>query len=143
MAAKSLCLFNKFGFCRYQDLCRSQHVNEICAEKSCEIEKCQKRHPKLCRFFRDYGRCKFNSYCKFKHAISEPNVLSKLQQQISTMESIIDKLQQENNNLSSRIMELEQKLVDWPLESFPDPSASADIVPQLDGHDDMMLKTLS
>ena len=30
MAHEVLCLFNKFGFCKYQDRCRKKHTNEIC-----------------------------------------------------------------------------------------------------------------
>ena len=80
--------------------------------------------------------------------ISEPDVssqleLNNLQQQISTMESIMNRLQQENNNLSTRIMMLEQKLEDCSFESLSDPSVSTDIVPQLDGHDDLKLNTPS
>ena len=26
-----------------------------------------KRHPRRCSWFQEYGRCKFTSFCKFKH----------------------------------------------------------------------------
>ena len=27
----------------------------------------KKRHPKICNWYQQYGRCKFTSFCKFKH----------------------------------------------------------------------------
>ena len=29
--------------------------------------KCDKRHPKICKYQRDYGRCKFTEYCSFNY----------------------------------------------------------------------------
>jgi hypothetical protein len=66
MAAPTLCLFNKFGYCKYNETCRKHHVNEKCKDNTCDISKCKLRHPKLCKFFRNYGYCKF-SPCAFKH----------------------------------------------------------------------------
>ena len=43
------------------------HISEICTNSSCEIARCNLRHPKVCKFFRDYKRCKFGEYCYFLH----------------------------------------------------------------------------
>ena len=40
MATLVICKFNKYGYCRYQD---------------------------ICKFFREYGLCKFGEWCKFTH----------------------------------------------------------------------------
>ena len=66
MGAPTLCLFNKFGYCKYNETCRKHHVKEICQSKACDISKCKLRHPKLCKFFRNQGMCKFSPYA-FKH----------------------------------------------------------------------------
>ena len=67
MAAENTCLHNKFGHCRYRDTCRHRHIQEICENSTCEIHNCEKRHPRECRFWNVYNRCKFGDFCSFKH----------------------------------------------------------------------------
>ena len=59
-------MFNKFGYWKYATNCRKRHIETICEDNSCD-EKCENRHPKLCRYFDTYQRCKFGDYCRFKH----------------------------------------------------------------------------
>ena len=73
MAYEDLCLFNKFGYCKYLDTCRKRHTKEVCENSNCEVNKCGKRHPKPCRFYLEYGRCKFGEYCYYKHDKSDAN----------------------------------------------------------------------
>ena len=40
---------------------------KICIENSCNIFDCEKRHPRVCTWYQEYGRCKFTSFCKFRH----------------------------------------------------------------------------
>ena len=35
------------------------------------------RHPRECKYYQRFGRCKFNSYCLFKHSESAPAIESK------------------------------------------------------------------
>ena len=37
MATQNICNFNKFGFCKFRDRCRKQHVNDKCENSSCDI----------------------------------------------------------------------------------------------------------
>ena len=67
MASKFICRKNKFGYCWYGEKCKNKHVNELCKNKNCEIFSCEKRHPKTCKYKRDYGYCKFQEYCRFNH----------------------------------------------------------------------------
>ena len=69
-AAQIVCSFNKFGYCKFRNNCRKMHVNEHCENELCEIRTCRLRHPKPCRYFRDFRRCKFSN-CKFKHIVLE------------------------------------------------------------------------
>ena len=32
-----------------------------------EIETCSRRHPRICRYLRENGYCKFSEYCLFEH----------------------------------------------------------------------------
>ena len=78
MAAPSVCLCNKFGYCKHKELCRKQHVNDICENVSCELSLCIWRHPKTCKYYRELGRCKFDP-CAFKHVGN--NSLDKLNEE--------------------------------------------------------------
>jgi hypothetical protein len=67
MATQSVCVFNKYGFCKYLETCRNYHEKKICEISQCEVRKCPLRHPKICKFYRDNGYCKFGEFCYFSH----------------------------------------------------------------------------
>ena len=77
MASQNVCRYFRFGHCKYKERCRLQHVKEFCENQSCEIRSCSLRHPKACKYFRDYNRCKFGEYCDFKHVEKEITLSSK------------------------------------------------------------------
>ena len=114
MAAPTLCLFNKFGYCKFGERCRRHHINEICEESSCEIFHCRQRHPKNCKFYRNYGRCKF-SPCAFKHeVVTEKNDTVKLMKEmkvisdkLADLESAIIEKNQQIEEMSAKIQRLE------------------------------------
>ena len=66
MAVQNVCRYNKFGYCRFGEICRKHHVDEVCVDSSCDPSNCDKRHPKECKYYKNYNRCKFNP-CKFLH----------------------------------------------------------------------------
>ena len=65
--SETICRFNKTGFCKYAARCRKQHVMDICQNLSCYLATCVKRHPRVCKFFLSYGRCKFDNSCAYLH----------------------------------------------------------------------------
>ena len=67
MADQNICRYNKFGHCKFQGKCNKSHINEVCNIPSCEISKCRSRHPNMCTYFRDYGKCKFGDWCSYQH----------------------------------------------------------------------------
>ena len=71
MATENVCLFNKFGFCKFLDRCKYRHEQRICENGNCEIEKCSLRHPKNCRYWKEFRMCKFGDYCFFNHKIND------------------------------------------------------------------------
>ena len=66
---QNVCVFNKYGYCKFRLTCRKQHILEICPNQNCEILRCSLRHPKICRYFRDFGMCKFGEWCLFRHEL--------------------------------------------------------------------------
>ena len=101
---QAICFKNKFGYCRYSDSCRFKHVTIVCDDGQCQIQNCEKRHPKICRYYRDYRRCKFTIGCKYKHE-NPYDFFHKLEKEI-------DKIKKNNpiNAKESHIKLLEDKL---------------------------------
>ena len=66
MAAQSVCSFYRFGYCKHKEFCRKRHVKETCENLSCDTSNCIMRHPKVCKWYRDYQKCKFDP-CLFLH----------------------------------------------------------------------------
>ena len=69
MATQNLCRFNKYGFCRYEERCRKYHEKNLCENAHCVVKECLLRHPKICKYLRDYGYCKFGEWCYFSHKL--------------------------------------------------------------------------
>ena len=57
----------KTQICMHGDKCRYRHVDVLCVDKDCNVFKCEKRHPKICNYFRDFGQCKLTTFCRYKH----------------------------------------------------------------------------
>ena len=113
--ATSICNFFKFGFCRYGLTCRRKHVVEVCSDASCMIENCEKRHPRVCKYYREYRRCKFGEFCCYKHILeSESQILEcqELENKIAALESIIESIRNEKAILASKVSNLEERLQD-------------------------------
>ena len=118
MASKFICRTNKFGYCWYGEKCKNKHVNELCEKRNCEIFNCEKRHPKICKYKRDYGYCKFKEYCKFSHEKPEDimkfiekfeiiekqmKVLESRNSSEKTIDSISDIFEKKLKNLESKV----------------------------------------
>ena len=104
-----ICMFNKFGFCKIGENCRKIHLVEICLKDVCEARKCDKRHPRPCKFYNQKGFCRFENNCKFSHkpnkTIQEQNLkiealetktemlLRMIEEQKATIESLKAKME--------------------------------------------------
>ena len=97
MAAQNVCKYNKLGFCKFKDTCKTLHVNEKCENSSCDISTCSLRHPKVCKYYREYNRCKFSDRCAYVHVEKDND---------------LEKLKIENERILLKIWELEKVIVD-------------------------------
>ena len=70
MATQNVCKWNKYGYCKHGEMCRKSHVKEICENSECDVSMCTFRHPKTCKYYRDYRKCKFDP-CMFLHVEKE------------------------------------------------------------------------
>ena len=111
MAGEIVCLFNKFGHCKYQDRCRKRHVQSICERTQCEIAKCSERHPRECNYFKEFGRCKFGMYCSFKHKSSIRETCENLVKELDNVKAKLKALENEMRKKNDEI-EAVLKMID-------------------------------
>ena len=66
-----LCLKAKLGYCKYgRNKCDKIHVTELCDKnENCKEKYCDKRHPRMCRYYEEYKICKYGSYCAYSHSV--------------------------------------------------------------------------
>ena len=108
---------NKYGYCKCGETCRYLHVNYLCERSDCEIYRCEKRHPRECKYWREYRRCKFNEFCSYSHK-EEHNTekaacdtyASDLEHMKSEIE-IIEKLIDETNKEIKELEKLDEKFL--------------------------------
>ena len=104
MDLNQICLFNKFGHCRFRDACRKRHISDICEINDCEISECSRRHPRECRYWNEYGRCKFSDFCSFKHKpLDTFETNDNLDKELTTLK---EKLEISKNFLLRKIVKL-------------------------------------
>ena len=89
----------------YGETCRYRHIEEICCDQKCSVFNCEKRHPKICNFNREFGRCKFTTYCKYSHnkqtdVAENSDKIKEIEKKLITIETIAkQKTPVENNAL--------------------------------------------
>ena len=102
-----ICIYNKFGFCKYKERCRNQHCQETCEQLSgCKsIKICSKRHPKVCRRFASAKGCRFeNDECAYHHPQqSKSAVNTDLNVKVEAMEIVINKMVLKIFNLETEL----------------------------------------
>ena len=95
MAAQNVCHYNKFGFCKYKERCLQIHIDDLCDDFDCDAKMCNRRHPRECKYFRYYKRCKFDP-CKFTH--------------IDNVSENFDQIRKIKDNIDVKIAEIDDKI---------------------------------
>ena len=109
--SEEVCLYNKFGFCKFRESCRRQHCEETCKEEHCEDKNlCQKRHPKICRKFLSEKGCRFGSECSYKHLSSCPSPKQKddLTVKVELLTSVVEQMAKKIILLETEVGELKK-----------------------------------
>ena len=81
-----VCKHNQTGFCKHGEKCFKKHANKKCPSKEYNDRMCIFRHPKLCKYYVQTGKCKFTEDCAFAHEESE--VVKRLLKLESEMEKL-------------------------------------------------------
>ena len=157
--SENICKFNQSGFCKFQSHCRKQHIMDICKNIECGMVTCIHRHPRVCRYFINFGRCKFNESCAFLHKSDDKvselrreqekeveklrQEVKELQMQVNDLRNIVNQLMNSPNQTSSDLQVTRSSLLKSTLASNhsnlsincrSNPPTNLDqVIPQLDG----------
>ena len=100
----SFCKHFKFGYCKFGEKCRKRHLKETCQTNDCNSKICNKRHPKICKFFSVNQVCKFGEACCYKHKLNATH--SNLLEEISALHAIISSMKDSIQALEDDILRL-------------------------------------
>ena len=123
MAGKQvICLYFKFGHCKFGEQCRKQHLKETCRQENCDLSSCHRRHPRKCKFFFYYGECKFADSCSYSHEVAtQDNQVSiaafkDLEVKVKSQEEFIQEQKNEVKEMNARILLLEKENIEIKLQ---------------------------
>ena len=88
------------------------HVDERCENSTCEIRSCNLRHPRKCKWFREYRRCKFGEWCSFDHvdSIDNEDSIKEIFEKLENLTKIILEKDEKINKLAEKIKKLEENV---------------------------------
>ena len=90
-----ICSHFRYGYCKFQQHCQKQHVNVVCPDiPNCNNDLCFKRHPKACKNYAKYNKCRFQQFA-YSHEKNEH-------------QSKVEKLEKEVNELKLEVEELKK-----------------------------------
>ena len=104
-------------------------MQEKCESSECTGNNCERRHPKPCKYFSIYKRCKFGEYCAYEHESAVDPVMYKIQ----ALNTKLDQLKIEINLKNDEILKLLRELstaVDYHEQSAD--QLIKETIPQLD-----------
>ena len=111
-----ICNFAKFGKCKRQN-CQYHHPEEICCDKTCQIQDCVKKHPVDCRYFWVFNACKNENSCKFRHkkADVQSDIYEKkiemLEKEVKSLKDLNRIQDQTNTTMKTQLLQQGQEIV--------------------------------
>ena len=69
MENDEVCLYSKFGYCKFKEKCKRKHFQQECdnLQDCSRIQDCDKRHPKICKKYGSENVCSFKCDCAYLH----------------------------------------------------------------------------
>ena len=110
---RDVCLYDKFSYCQNGVRCRRVHLKETCLIRECDYRKCNKRHPRPCRFLMLNGFCKFGSSCRYSHRL--PKNVEDQNEKIKAIEEEIKVQNEKIKNAENKNVTLEKMVEDQNL----------------------------
>ena len=104
MVTQNVCSYLKYEFCKHGDVCQNYHERRICDKNACDIL----RHPKICRYFETYKRCKFDP-CAYKHEDNDKAIkaISEKLEQLSIKIKILDEKEKESEKMIEKLKHID------------------------------------
>ena len=103
----AVCTYFKFGHCKFRQYCRNRHVETVCEQLNCDLDVCENRHPIRCKYYENFGRCKF-SPCSFLHV--KQDHFSLYLEKINVLENSMKENNLEIETLKSTVKNLKESL---------------------------------
>ena len=105
MTMENIFLFFKFGYCIFKKSCKKKHVTQVCDDQRCNVTECQKRHPRMCKFFLNSGSCKLGDICAYSHRRrnENENLEKKLDELIDTIKKKDDAIERYESKIDELI----------------------------------------
>ena len=110
---EEVCLYQKYGFCKYTKMCSKRHLDQECKDlNDCKIKKiCDKRHPKICKRYVLERICVFGEKCEYLHKENEMETDQiKTKERVDKLEQIVKDRISEEKKMKHAIQELEKVL---------------------------------
>ena len=103
-----LCYHQKFGFCKFKERCKNQHLEETFQELPAFLntKSCHKRHPKECKQY-EKGFCRFGPCCAYSHQEKSILMVRSNNTKINVKVEMLEKMVLE---MAEKIMKLETKV---------------------------------
>ena len=106
-----ICLYGKFGYCKFKEECKRQHLSTECEDlDNCKsIKICKKRHPKSCKKH-VFGKCRFGESCAYKHhKPAENKDHEELKDKMAVLEKVMHAMTRKVLSLESEVEKLKKK----------------------------------
>ena len=86
-----------------------RHNGVLCVNKKCNVFDCEKRHPVICKYFKNFQKCRFTN-CAYKHeTVSDVNEIGERMKILETRMIEID-TNCKKNEKSVNLKTIEKKL---------------------------------
>ena len=103
-------LFQKFGYCKFQQRCKRKHFTQVCDSLSrCKVLKeCEKRHPRNCKRYASENGCRHKENCAYNHNIKFQKA-DITKEKVSQLEKLVDDLTNKiTNHETEKVKELDK-----------------------------------